>query len=227
MRNITIDYSPLSIFQNADPVVQGIILGLTFASIISWWIMIDRTLKIRSELQSIRLIQVDLLETAGTDGLRDVCERVPSSGARILAVMLDEWTWSMASVEKNYDQIRVRLMSGVDLAVARESSKLSGATSLLATVGSIAPFVGLFGTVWGIMSSFMAIGQSQDTSLAVVAPGIAEALMATAIGLLCAIPAVVGYNRLLQSLGDVSDSWRSICGQVEIGFSRQFGSVER
>lgn len=227
MRNSTVDYSPLSIFQNADPIVQAIIVGLVLASIVSWWVILDRALKIRAEWRSIRLIRSELSGPIQPDGLRELCERSPSSAASILTAMLDEWLWSVAAPADGYEQIRIRLMSGIDLAVAQESSKLSGATSVLATVGSVAPFVGLFGTVWGIMSSFMAIGQSQNTSLAVVAPGIAEALMATAIGLLCAIPAVVGYNRLLQSLGDISDNWRVISGQVEIGISRQFDSRGR
>lgn len=95
---------------------------------------------------------------------------------------------------------------------------------MLATIGSTAPFVGLFGTVWGIMHSFISIGQSQDTSLAVVAPGIAEALMATAIGLFCAIPAVIGYNRLMQSVGQLEIEWRSAASSIEVAVSRQFQS---
>ena len=227
MRNSPVDYSPLSIFQHADPIVQGIILGLLFASIISWSIMIDRMVRVRSELVKMRILRDQVANIKGPEGLLEICAQVPSAGARILYDMHDEWVWSLSLAQEGYDQIRARLTSVADLAVARENAQLSGATSLLATIGSIAPFVGLFGTVWGIMRSFMSIGQSQNTSLAVVAPGISEALMATAIGLFCAIPAVIGYNRLLHALGDAGEAWRAICGQLEIVISRQFGSNGR
>src|SRR5690606_35791858 len=97
----------------------------------------------------------------------------------------------------------------------------------LATIGSAAPFIGLFGTVWGIMNSFSAIAESQDTSLAVVAPGIAEALLATAIGLFCAIPAVIGYNRLQQGIAEVDAEWRSTAGLLEVAISRHFSERGR
>jgi biopolymer transport protein TolQ len=112
---------------------------------------------------------------------------------------MTEWRRSLAGKGARIDRegLRSRLASAINVAIARDIDDLSDRLSMLATIGSVAPFVGLFGTVWGIMRSFAGIAASQNTSLAVVAPGIAEALFATAIGLFAAIPAVIGYNRLL------------------------------
>jgi biopolymer transport protein TolQ len=115
--------------------------------------------------------------------------------ARVAAAGLDEWKRSVAAKVKDRDGLRQRLAGAMDSAVANEADRLSNRLNFLATVGSVAPFVGLFGTVWGIMNSFFQIGQQQNSSLAVVAPGISEALFATAIGLFAAIPAVIAYNR--------------------------------
>lgn len=222
-----IDYSPTGIFMAADPVVKAVIAALLVASVVSWTIILARALAIRAELRRSAQLASQVEGADDAAGLRDAAKAVPSGSARIVAAMAEEWTWSATNGVRGYDQARARLLSIVDLAVVRESAMVTGATSLLATVGSVAPFVGLFGTVWGIMHSFISIGQTQDTSLAVVAPGIAEALMATAIGLFCAIPAVIGYNRLLHALGSVETRWREIAGSVEVTISRQFERAAR
>lgn len=219
----TVDYSPVSIFMHADPVVQGIMVMLVLASAFSWSIMIDRFWKIRAERSANKAIDRHIKDVGDADALRDLCLGSPSAACRVLASVQQEWLWSLGKAREGYDQVRARILSTADLAISYEASKLAGHTSYLATIGSISPFVGLFGTVWGIMRSFISIGQSQDTSLAVVAPGIAEALMATAVGLFCAIPAVIGYNRLLHSLASIDGDWRALTGQIEIIISRQFG----
>jgi len=218
----SIDYSPTGIFLAADPVVKAVIVALLAASIVSWTIILARALAIRVELRNSAQLASSVGGLSGPAGLKDIAGLVPSSGGHIVSAMADEWSWSLVNRVQGYDQVRARLLSVVDLAIVRETAKIAGATSLLATVGSIAPFVGLFGTVWGIMHSFIAIGQTQDTSLAVVAPGIAEALMATAVGLFCAIPAVIGYNRLIHALGNLDSRWRDTAGAVEVAISRRF-----
>lgn len=210
------------IFENADIVVQSVIVSLLVASIVSWSIIFARWWAISVERRHLALIEPKLSDVGNIAGLHVAVDGVDCSISRVLTAVADEWNWSSHTAANGYDQVRARILTVIDLAISRESTRLAGQTSWLATVGSIAPFVGLFGTVWGIMVSFIAIGQSQDTSLAVVAPGIAEALMATAIGLFCAIPAVIGYNRLLNSLSKLDAGWRTVAGQLEVVISRQF-----
>lgn len=219
-----ISFSPMGIFEAAGPVVQAVIIILLIASIASWSIMIARWTLVFAEQKRLGLLAPRLGDVTDVDALSELCKTSGCAGSRVLASVCGEWDWSAQNSSKTYDQVRARLLSVVDMAVTREAGKIAGRMSWLATIGSIAPFVGLFGTVWGIMDSFISIGQAQDTSLAVVAPGIAEALMATAIGLFCAIPAVIGYNRLLSALAQLESGWRSMAGQVEVAISRQFES---
>lgn len=218
------EYSPIGIFISADYIVQSVIVLLLAASVASWTIMIARTISIIREARRTRHATAALTFVKTVENLEEFC--VDSFGAikRVLEGIGLEWRWSLDSHAREYDTVRQRILSTADLIVVREAKRLTGQTSMLATIGSTAPFVGLFGTVWGIMHSFISIGQSQDTSLAVVAPGIAEALMATAIGLFCAIPAVIGYNRLMQSVGQLEIEWRSAASSIEVAVSRQFQS---
>lgn len=217
-----ITYSPSAIFLSADPVVKVVIVILLIASILSWTIMLARYIGIQIEKRRLAALASEALAATGPGELRDATKGVHCAGARVITAVCDEWDWSLGHGVREYNQCRIRMLAVTDLGISRESSRLAGSTSLLATIGSTAPFVGLFGTVWGIMHSFISIGQTQDTSLAVVAPGIAEALMATAVGLFCAIPAVIGYNRLLFGLGSVEMGWRELAGAVEVALSRQF-----
>ncbi|TNE45368.1 MAG: hypothetical protein EP321_11340 [Sphingomonadales bacterium] len=214
--------SPLDIFLDADPVVQAIIILLLLASVASWAIMIDRGWTVAAERRRSREAQHNLLAVGTLDELHHLGEMSGACVGKVLGAVEGEWRWSSRNAKQDYGEIRPRLLSVAEIAIAREGRLLAGRTALLATIGSSAPFVGLFGTVWGIMRSFMAIGQAQDTSLAIVAPGIAEALLATAAGLFCAIPAVIGYNRLLRRLGEVDLEWRTIAGLLEVAISRQF-----
>lgn len=216
------DFSPVTVFLHADHVVQTIMGGLLIASAVSWSIIMHRALRIAGERKRAHAIAEALANVSSAEGLAEIGHGAGHSAQRILAVLSDEWAWSLVHAGSGYDQVRARILSSADLAIAGELNQVSGRTPLLATIGSISPFVGLFGTVWGIMRSFISIGQTQDTSLAVVAPGIAEALMATAIGLFCAIPAVIGYNRLLAGMSQLDAVWRTIAGRVEIAISRQF-----
>ncbi|WP_298164247.1 MotA/TolQ/ExbB proton channel family protein [Novosphingobium sp.] len=221
-----LDLSPARIFLDADPLVQGVIAVLLLASVVSWSIIIGRAWSIARERRRLARLDALIGELGTPDDLAQACDGPASAAARLGTAIGAEWRWSAEHAVRGYAQLRARVLSVADLAIARESARVAGRTSFLATIGSIAPFVGLFGTVWGIMRSFISIGQSQDTSLAVVAPGIAEALMATAIGLFCAIPAVVGYNRLLHGLGQLETGWRALASRIEVEMSRRFEKVD-
>lgn len=218
----SIDFSPITIFLHADYVVQSIMVALLLASIVSWSIIIQRTLKVSAERKQASAVEQELAHVSSAIDLAQAGQNAGRTAQRVLMALSDEWAWSQVHATTGYDQVRARILSVADLAIVGELSRVAGRTPFLATIGSISPFVGLFGTVWGIMRSFISIGQTQDTSLAVVAPGIAEALMATAIGLFCAIPAVIGYNRLLAGLNQLDAAWRTITGRVEVTISRQF-----
>lgn len=219
--------SPLHIFMSADWLVQSIILLLILASIASWSLIINRSWTIVRERRHVRNARRALTSVATRDELHQLIEQERGQIVPILSAIGAEWRWSSENPQHDYDQARERILSIAEMAVTREGRRLSGRTAWLATIGSTAPFIGLFGTVWGIMRSFLAIGLSQDTSLAVVAPGIAEALLATAIGLFCAIPAVIGYNRLQQGIAEVDAEWRSTAGLLEVAISRHFSERGR
>lgn len=221
------NYSPLAIFMEAAPVVQAIMVGLVLASAFSWAIIFNRATTIRSENIKSATFSIALDSAKTAQDVAHLCSDDASAAVRIVQIAQDEWAWSIRHGVTDYDQVRSRLLSAADMAIAKEGTRLAGMTALLATIGSTAPFIGLFGTVWGIMRSFVSIGQTQDTSLAVVAPGIAEALMATAVGLFCAIPAVVGYNLLLGGLARADGRWRALIGQLDLSASRQFQIGQR
>ena len=139
----------------------------------------------------------------------------------LFAAAMEEWNGSHAENAASSGGLQARLRIVLDTTVAAESEKLDRSLSLLATVGSAAPFVGLFGTVWGIMNAFTSIAAAKSTSLAVVAPGIAEALFATALGLLAAIPAVIAYNKLSGDAGRLIGRLEAFADRVSVLLSRQ------
>ena len=141
--------------------------------------------------------------------------------ARIAAAGIDEWRKSTAKQPVDRDAARQRIAAVMDSQIAEEADDLAGRLNFLATVGSVAPFVGLFGTVWGIMASFFQIGAQQSASLAVVAPGIAEALFATAIGLFAAIPAVIAYNRFGSAVDRYEAGLQRFADKLHTGLSRE------
>jgi biopolymer transport protein ExbB len=202
------DLSPWGMFENSDLVVKAVIIGLAFASLVTWTVWLAKTLELRSARGEVRR-DLRVLNNAVTlaqahDQLRDgdspVSQLMRSAGQEI-----------RLSANLRADGLKERIalqLERIELAVSR---KVSRGTGVLATIGSTAPFVGLFGTVWGIMNSFIGISNAHTTNLAVVAPGIAQALLATAFGLVAAIPAVMIYNVLARQtahyrayLGDAS-----------------------
>ena len=192
--------SPLTLFLHADLVVKIVMLGLLAASIWTWAIIFTHSLRLRRINRATERYERDFWAADDIDAFHDArgADRLPIAG--VLSAGLDEWRRSTRGTTIDRPGTRERLSSRMSAAIAAELDRLSDRLNILATVGSVAPFVGLFGTVWGIMRSFTAIAAQNNTSLAVVAPGIAEALFATAIGLFAAIPAVIAYNRLTHGL---------------------------
>lgn len=188
--------SPIALFLHADWVVRIVMAGLILASLWTWTIIVSLSLRLSRTRRDARAFEADFWRAEDVDAFhkREADNKLPS--ARVLAAGVAEWRRSTAGNAIDKGGTRERLATTMGAAAAAEVDQLSDRLNVLATVGSVAPFVGLFGTVWGIMRSFTGIAAAQNTSLAVVAPGIAEALFATAIGLFAAIPAVIAYNRL-------------------------------
>lgn len=216
--------SPWALFLEADIVVKAVMVGLLLASVWSWAIIIERSRRLRQLRLQAEAFEARFWKASTLEELK--APRGVHPAAELFHAGMDEWK---ASVEgrANVDRegVRARLASVMAASIDRSISDLSDRLSVLATVGSVAPFVGLFGTVWGIMRAFVAIGATQNTSLAVVAPGIAEALFATAIGLFAAIPAVIGYNRLLHVIGRLEDRLSAFSASFHAMMSRELDGL--
>ena len=195
------DLSLVALFLQADPLVKAVMLLLFAASVACWAIILDKTVRILRARRGAEAFAV----AAGAQATGRPAEAAAGDrlGRSILGAGMREWR-DRSSVEESRGERRDRIERAMRACMADELRRLEGGLPFLATVGSTAPFVGLFGTVWGIMNSFAAIAHSNDTSLAVVAPGIAEALFATALGLIAAVPAVVAYNKLATLLRGVA-----------------------
>ncbi|MGZ8281435.1 MAG: protein TolQ [Allosphingosinicella sp.] len=187
--------SPIALFLQADIVVKLVMAGLLIASICTWAIIIAQWLKMREAVRENENFERDFWKSDDIDSFYEARGRGDIPSAKVLAAGIGEWRRSTAGSSIDKDGTRSRLALALHSAVAAETDRLASRLNILATIGSVAPFVGLFGTVWGIMRSFSDIAGQQSTNLAVVAPGIAEALFATALGLFAAIPAVIAYNR--------------------------------
>jgi biopolymer transport protein ExbB/TolQ len=191
------DLSILGLFQHADIVVKSIIIGLLLASVVCWAMAFEKLIRVWLVNREIRV-----LEANGKTAT------IPSGRANSLVGAVGDAArteWAEGADAASAGEVRDRLEVAMRAAVKRKLKSIEQGLPFLATLGSAAPFIGLFGTVWGIMNSFTAIAQQKDTSLAVVAPGIAEALFATAVGLAAAIPAVIFYNQITVALGRASD----------------------
>jgi biopolymer transport protein TolQ len=187
--------SPVALFLQADIVVKAVMVGLLLASVWTWTIIVGQWARMRRVARANEQFERDFWKSEDIDGFYEARGRADLPAARVLAAGVAEWRRSTAGRKVDREGTRSRLAVAMGSAVVAETDKLAARLNILATVGSVAPFVGLFGTVWGIMRSFSDIAGAQNTSLAVVAPGIAEALFATALGLFAAIPAVIAYNR--------------------------------
>jgi biopolymer transport protein TolQ len=171
-------------------------IGLLIASIWTWTIILGHWAKLRRLAREQDAFERDFWKSQDIDSFYESRGKGDLPAARVLAAGIAEWRRSTAGKAVDREGTRSRLMVALHSAVTAEIDRIASRLNILATIGSVAPFVGLFGTVWGIMRSFTDIAGQQSTSLAVVAPGIAEALFATALGLFAAIPAVIAYNRM-------------------------------
>ncbi|EQB02360.1 biopolymer transport protein TolQ [Sphingobium wenxiniae] len=187
--------SPLHLFLQADIVVKGVMIGLLLASIWTWAMIIGFSFTLRKASKQSSAFEGDFWKAEDIDRFYEARGKAEFPAAKVMAAGVSEWRRSTAQKVIDRDGTRDRLHTAMNSTIASEVDRLSDRLNILATIGSVAPFVGLFGTVWGIMRAFTAIAAEQQSSLAVVAPGIAEALFATAIGLFAAIPAVIAYNR--------------------------------
>jgi biopolymer transport protein ExbB len=184
------DLSPWGMFLGADIVVKAVMVGLAFASLVTWTVWLAKGLELQAGKRRVRL---GLHELRQAPRLAEAHQRLSgATGVGVLvAAALEE---TRLSHDLPADGVKERTASRLERLTLALGRQMTRGTGVLATIGATAPFVGLFGTVWGIMNSFVGISQAQTTNLAVVAPGIAEALLATALGLAAAIPAVVIYN---------------------------------
>jgi len=221
------DLSMISLFFRADLIVKAVMIVLVLASVWSWAIIFDKVRRMR-KLARLGDNFEDEFWSGGS--LEDLYERVGPTPDHPLAMLFSaamrEWRRSTQPNRTTTDRdlhagIQARIGQVMQITMNKEMERLEKYIGFLATVGSTAPFVGLFGTVWGIMNSFQAIALSKNTSLAVVAPGIAEALFATALGLVAAIPAVVAYNKLSTDIGRYGNRLETFAGEFSAILSRQ------
>jgi biopolymer transport protein ExbB len=195
------DLSPMGMFMAADIVVKGVMSALALASVATWAILLVKMFELAAAKRAARRAVRALTDAVLLRDVRTSLAGKKGPAAQMIDAASDELSKSEAVLDVVSTQgVKERVASQVSRIEARAGKSIAGGTGVLATIGSISPFVGLFGTVWGIMNSFIGISQAQTTNLAIVAPGIAEALLATAIGLVAAIPAVVIYNYFARSI---------------------------
>ena len=215
---------PMKLFFDADIVVQVVMVGLALASIWVWTIILSFGFRMGSLRRRCDAYEADFWKARDFDAFQAERGRGELPSAKVAAAGLAEWRRSTTG-KVDREGARQRLALTMDGAVAQEAERLADRLNFLATVGSVAPFVGLFGTVWGIMNSFFQIGQQQNSSLAVVAPGISEALFATAIGLFAAIPAVIAYNRFSHRVGSFEARLQRFADQFHASLSRELDAL--
>jgi biopolymer transport protein ExbB len=217
------DLSPWGMFRNADVVVKAVMIGLAIASLATWTVWLSKTFELRRETARARAglskleTDITLAELRSAEDAHDAVAQLVQSAAR--EASLSGWSFD--------DDFKERVALRLDRVEAAMSRRIARGTGVLATIGAVAPFVGLFGTVWGIMNAFIGISEANTTNLAVVAPGIAEALLATALGLVAAVPAVVIYNYLVRQIANYRALLGDASAQVLLLVSRDRGRSAR
>jgi biopolymer transport protein TolQ len=217
--------SPWALFANADWVVKSVMILLLLASIWCWAIIFEKSISLRRLNGSADRFEQAFWSGSAVDDLYDrIGGQPPDPMSAVFVSAMREWRRSAArhaGENAPPDTLGERIERVMQLTASRELDRIERYMTFLASTGSTAPFVGLFGTVWGIMNSFNAIGATKNTSLAIVAPGIAEALFATALGLLAAIPAVLAYNKLSRDLDRYASRVNGFAGEFLAILSRQ------
>ena len=212
---------PLQLFMDADIVVQAVMAGLILASIWVWAIIVSFSLRMRRLKAVQSRYESEFWQADNFDSFMSERGGRDTPSARVAQAGVSEWRRSTKGEIRDREALRGRIAAAMDSQVAQEADDVAERLNFLATVGAVAPFVGLFGTVWGIMNSFFQIGAQESSSLAVVAPGISEALFATAIGLFAAIPAVIAYNRFSHSVERFESRLHRFSDKLHASFSRQ------
>lgn len=218
------DLSPIHLFMHASIVVQLVILGLLLCSVFVWAVIVEKLLLLRRVNREATAFEDRFWSGGSLDDLYDnVGTRPTNPMAAVFGAAMGEWRRSsrIAGIDMARGSTQERIDRAINITIARENDRLSRYMTLLATIGPVAPFVGLFGTVWGIMHAFSSIATMHNTNLSVVAPGISEALFATALGLLTAIPAYTAYNLLSRSLDNFAERLDAFGTEFAAILSRQ------
>ncbi|MEL7345422.1 MAG: protein TolQ [Pseudomonadota bacterium] len=217
-----VDFSLWGLYARATITVKLVMIMLILASVWSWAMIISKTLMIRSARAEANRFDRSFWSGEPLDDLFDQVGAEPTGASeKIFASGMVEWRRSHRQDGALIAGAEARISRVMDVAISRENDNLGRGLSLLATIGSTAPFIGLFGTVWGIMNAFIEIAEQQNTNLAVVAPGIAEALLATGLGLLAAIPAVIFYNKLAADNDRIVAGYEAFADEFATILSRQ------
>jgi len=217
-----IDVSMMGLFLEASFTVKLVMIGLLVASVWSWGIIIDKWISYsRTKRQLDRFEKVFWSGRPLEELYQSLADRNPSGMGALFVAAMREWKRSFERGANSQIGLQTRIDKVLDVSLAKEAERLERRLMFLATVGSAAPFIGLFGTVIGIMTSFQAIAGSKSTNLAVVAPGIAEALLATALGLLAAIPATIFYNKLSSDVSKLTTRMEGFADEFSAILSRQ------
>lgn len=217
------DFSLMNLFWQADIVVRLVMVGLLLASVWCWAIILEKTVLMAHTRRSFDKFEQVFWSGQSLEELyQSLGAQTNRSMAALFVAAMREWKRTQeAGARAVLGGLQMRVEKVMDVTMQKEMARLEKRLLFLATVGSTAPFVGLFGTVWGIMNSFQAIAVSKNTNLAVVAPGIAEALFATALGLVAAIPAVIAYNKFTSDLGHLGHRLESFSDEFSAILSRQ------
>jgi len=216
------DLSLLTLFWHAHWIVKAVMIGLLIASVWVWAIAIDKTVLYARTRRSMDRFEQAFWSGESLDELyRSLSSRPNHSMAALFVAAMREWKRSFEGGVRSFGGLQMRIEKVMEVTIAREVDRLERRLLVLATVGSAGPFIGLFGTVWGIMTSFQSIAASKNTSLAVVAPGIAEALFATALGLVAAIPATIFYNKFAAEVNKQTQRLEGFADEFAAILSRQ------
>ena len=216
------DLSLITLFWHAHWIVKAVMLGLLGCSVWVWAIAIDKTVLFARTRRSMNNFDQAFWSGQSLEELyRTLSARPVHATPALFVAAMREWKRSLEGASRSFAGLQMRIEKVMDVTLSREVEYLERRLLVLATVGSASPFIGLFGTVWGIMTSFQSIAASKNTSLAVVAPGIAEALFATAIGLIAAIPATIFYNKFASEVNKHAQRMEGFADEFSAILSRQ------
>jgi biopolymer transport protein TolQ len=216
------DLSLITLFLQAHWIVKGVMVGLLVCSVWVWAIAVDKIILFARTSRAMDRFEQAFWSGQSLEELyRSISSRPNTSMAALFVAAMREWKRSLEGHARSFAGLQMRIEKVMDVSITREVERLENRLLVLATVGSAGPFIGLFGTVWGIMTSFQSIAASKNTSLAVVAPGIAEALFATAIGLVAAIPATIFYNKFSSEVNKQAQRLEGFADEFSAILSRQ------